>query len=53
MRAIAARASRIVEIGPGRPLSGFFKDVGVAVRAVTEVAALREAVEDTAREKGS
>ncbi len=36
MRALSARASRIVEIGPGRPLSGFFKDVGVTVEAVVD-----------------
>jgi len=34
MRAIAERASRIVEIGPGKPLSGFFKDVGSTVQAI-------------------
>jgi [acyl-carrier-protein] S-malonyltransferase len=54
MRGLAERSSRIVEIGPGKPLSGFFKDIGVAVRAVTDVAGAREAVtERIAQEKGS
>ena len=42
MRAIAERASRIVEIGPGKPLSGFFKDVGLTVQAITDLAGARE-----------
>jgi [acyl-carrier-protein] S-malonyltransferase/trans-AT polyketide synthase/acyltransferase/oxidoreductase domain-containing protein len=36
MRAVEARASRIVEIGPGRPLSGFFREIGVAAQAITD-----------------
>ena len=42
MRALAERATRIVEIGPGKPLSGFFKDVGVTVEAITDLAGARE-----------
>ena len=42
MRAIAERASRIVEIGPGKPLSGFFRDAGVTVQAITDLAGARE-----------
>jgi len=42
MRVIAERASRIVEIGPGKPLSGFFKDVGLTVQAITDLAGARE-----------
>ncbi|MGH7805463.1 MAG: ACP S-malonyltransferase [Candidatus Binatia bacterium] len=40
MRAIAPRAKQIVELGPGRPLTGFFKELGVATVAVRN---LREA----------
>ena len=43
MRALAERATRIVEIGPGKPLSGFFKDIGVTVQAITDLAGAREA----------
>jgi [acyl-carrier-protein] S-malonyltransferase len=42
MRALAEQASRIVEVGPGRPLSGFFKDVGVTVDAITDLRGARE-----------
>ena len=38
MKALAGRATRIVEIGPGRPLSAFFRDVGVKVEAITDLA---------------
>ena len=34
MKALAPRAASIVEIGPGRPLSGFFKELGVATTAI-------------------
>lgn len=34
MKAITARAGRVVEIGPGRPLTGFFREIGVTVTAV-------------------
>ena len=39
MRALVARTERIVEVGPGRPLAGFFKGVGAAVTSVSNVAA--------------
>jgi len=42
MRALAERASRIVEVGPGKPLSGFFKEVGVTVEAITDMEGARE-----------
>ena len=42
MRALGERAARIIEIGPGKPLSGFFKDVGVAVQAITDLGSARE-----------
>ncbi len=38
MRALVERASRIIEIGPGKPLSGFFKDLGVTAEAITDLA---------------
>ena len=37
MAALAGGASRILEVGPGRPLRGFFKAVGVAIESVTDV----------------
>jgi [acyl-carrier-protein] S-malonyltransferase/trans-AT polyketide synthase/acyltransferase/oxidoreductase domain-containing protein len=42
MRALGERATRIVEVGPGKPLSGFFKDAGVTVQAITDLAGARE-----------
>jgi [acyl-carrier-protein] S-malonyltransferase/trans-AT polyketide synthase/acyltransferase/oxidoreductase domain-containing protein len=37
MVALADGATRIVEIGPGRPLRGFFKAVGVTIDSITDV----------------
>jgi [acyl-carrier-protein] S-malonyltransferase/trans-AT polyketide synthase/acyltransferase/oxidoreductase domain-containing protein len=37
MATLADGATRIVEVGPGRPLRGFFKAVGVAIESVTDV----------------
>jgi len=37
MEVLAAASARIIEIGPGRPLRGFFKTIGVDVEAVTDV----------------
>ncbi|MBL8952085.1 MAG: hypothetical protein JNK82_14975 [Myxococcaceae bacterium] len=34
MRAIAGRAARIFEVGPNRPLRGFFKALGYDVTAI-------------------
>jgi [acyl-carrier-protein] S-malonyltransferase/trans-AT polyketide synthase/acyltransferase/oxidoreductase domain-containing protein len=42
MRGLSERATRIVEVGPGKPLSGFFKDAGVTVEAITDLAGARE-----------
>jgi hypothetical protein len=42
MRALSERAARIIEIGPGKPLSGFFKDMGVTVQAINDLAGARE-----------
>jgi [acyl-carrier-protein] S-malonyltransferase/trans-AT polyketide synthase/acyltransferase/oxidoreductase domain-containing protein len=36
MRALSSRAGRILEIGPGKPLSGFFRDLGVATEAIVD-----------------
>jgi [acyl-carrier-protein] S-malonyltransferase/trans-AT polyketide synthase/acyltransferase/oxidoreductase domain-containing protein len=37
MHALVAQPSRIIEIGPGRPLRGFFKSIGVSVESVVDV----------------
>jgi [acyl-carrier-protein] S-malonyltransferase/trans-AT polyketide synthase/acyltransferase/oxidoreductase domain-containing protein len=37
MRALAERPGRILEIGPNRPLRGFFKAIGVSIDSVTDV----------------
>jgi malonyl CoA-acyl carrier protein transacylase len=42
MKALGERATRIVEVGPGRPLSAFFRDVGVKVEAITDLASAEE-----------
>ncbi len=34
MRALATRAERILEVGPGRPLSGFFREIGVSTVSI-------------------
>jgi malonyl CoA-acyl carrier protein transacylase len=42
MRALSGVAARICEVGPGRPLRGFFKAMG---RDVTSVVSVRNAAE--------
>jgi hypothetical protein len=37
MRALLAQATRIIEIGPGRPLRAFFKAVGATAESITDV----------------
>jgi [acyl-carrier-protein] S-malonyltransferase/trans-AT polyketide synthase/acyltransferase/oxidoreductase domain-containing protein len=37
MRAITSRCSRVVEVGPGKPLAGFFKSLDFAVAHVGDV----------------
>lgn len=37
MRHLNMRGSRILEIGPGRPLRGFFKTLDVAIESITSV----------------
>jgi [acyl-carrier-protein] S-malonyltransferase len=39
MQALANRADRIYEIGPGRPLRDFFKTIGVGCESITGLAA--------------
>ncbi len=41
MHALLARAGRIVEVGPGRPLSGFFKALGHPIEAVIDAPSAR------------
>lgn len=40
MRDLLDRTEEIVEVGPGRPLRGFFASLGVAISSVTSVEAL-------------
>ena len=44
MQALADRASKVYEIGPGRPLRDFFKTVGVACESITGLAAAEKAL---------
>ncbi|MFT4979241.1 MAG: [acyl-carrier-protein] S-malonyltransferase [Myxococcota bacterium] len=44
MAVLADGASRIVEIGPRRPLRGFFRTVGVSVDAITNLTMARRAL---------
>jgi [acyl-carrier-protein] S-malonyltransferase/trans-AT polyketide synthase/acyltransferase/oxidoreductase domain-containing protein len=37
MRALTERPTRVIEIGPARPLRGFFKAIGVSVESITDV----------------
>jgi len=37
MHALSERPTRVIEIGPGRPLRGFFKAIGVSVESITDV----------------
>lgn len=50
MEAIAARGGRVIEIGPGRPLRGFLKTVGIDAATITDVrSATRVATAELAR----
>jgi [acyl-carrier-protein] S-malonyltransferase/trans-AT polyketide synthase/acyltransferase/oxidoreductase domain-containing protein len=44
MRALIAAADRIVEIGPGRPLRGFFKSLGVEITSIVSCKTAQKAV---------
>jgi len=37
MQALTERPTRVIELGPGRPLRGFFKAIGVSVESITDV----------------
>jgi len=39
MRAIGAAADRVLEVGPNRPLRGFFRAIGVEVTSILSVKA--------------
>jgi len=41
MKALAGRCSRVIEIGPGRPLRGFFRTIGVDAESITSVASAK------------
>jgi [acyl-carrier-protein] S-malonyltransferase len=45
MRELLDRGCEVVEVGPGRPLRGFFSSVGVEIRSVTTVAQAAKGVE--------
>jgi len=51
MRALQTRASRVIEIGPGRPLSGFFRDIGVAAQAITDWKSAEKAFAEPSQEE--
>ena len=44
MDTLTRRPTRVLEVGPGRPLRGFFKTIGVAVESITDVRALERVV---------
>jgi malonyl CoA-acyl carrier protein transacylase len=44
MAALLASPTRLLEIGPGRPLRGFFKAIGVAVASITDVRSAERAL---------
>jgi len=37
MHVLTERPTRVIEIGPGRPLRGFFKAIGVSIESITDV----------------
>lgn len=48
MRELAARADRIVEVGPGRPLSGFFREIGVSTLSIMNLRGAEKAQRELA-----
>ena len=44
MTALLASPTRLLEVGPGRPLRGFFKAIGVAVASITDVRSAERAL---------
>jgi [acyl-carrier-protein] S-malonyltransferase len=43
MRALALVAGRILEVGPGRPLRGFFKSIGIEIASIVSCKAAEKA----------
>jgi [acyl-carrier-protein] S-malonyltransferase/trans-AT polyketide synthase/acyltransferase/oxidoreductase domain-containing protein len=39
MQSLAAKAGKVYEVGPGRPLRDFFKTIGVTCQSITGLAA--------------
>jgi [acyl-carrier-protein] S-malonyltransferase/trans-AT polyketide synthase/acyltransferase/oxidoreductase domain-containing protein len=44
MRALAPLADRILEVGPGRPLRGFFKAIGVEITSIVSCKTAEKAI---------
>jgi [acyl-carrier-protein] S-malonyltransferase len=44
MRALVTRADRIIEVGPGRPLRGFFKSMGVEIASIVSCKTAERAI---------
>jgi len=45
METLAASANSIFEIGPGRPLKGFFKTIDLACQSITRFSAAQRVFE--------
>jgi [acyl-carrier-protein] S-malonyltransferase len=43
MRELTSRDCEVIEVGPGRPLRGFFASLGVEIRSITSVASIEGA----------
>lgn len=48
MQALVGRCARVIEVGPGRPLRGFFKTIGVTVESITSLRTAQKAAEGAA-----
>jgi [acyl-carrier-protein] S-malonyltransferase len=44
MRALAVEADRILEVGPGRPLRGFFKSLGIEITSIVSCKTAEKAI---------
>ena len=44
MHALAPRADRILEVGPGRPLRGFFKSLGIEITSIVSCKTAEKAI---------
>jgi len=49
MKALAAAQGSVIELGPGRPLRGFFKSIGVPVLSVTDLRSAERTLSSQAR----